>query len=496
MTLTLVLPGLTMLAGCGARAESRPNLGRYETWQTILVQGSKIGYSHQLVEPDAEQGTVHLTGELEMVARRYGEQSQLSLKAESWETADGRLLRFRTENHMSGVPSVTKGRVDGDKLYLQTASIVAHSAAPPPEQEMPWSSEFGGFGAVERSLREKPLKPGESRIIRSLEPLVNRVATTELRAQDFEEVDLPQGTRRLLRVHERVELAGTRIESAIWIDSAGEVWKSHTELMKQDSFRATREQALEPASGQALDIGLTSAVRLKGPIDDPHKAAEIRYLVTMTDGDPAEVFPTSPGQSLRKLGPHSAELTVRAIRPAQDVAGPAAPSGDTPTEADRQPNSLIQSDDARVQAMASEAAGNETDPWKVAQRLETFVHRAVRKKNFSQVLGSAAEVARTGEGDCTEHAVLLAALARARGIPSRVAVGLVYVPAEFGYHMWTEVYVRGQWIPLDATLGQGGIGAGHLKIAQSTLAGSDHLANFLPVVQAMGRLKLDVLSRK
>ena len=38
--------------------------------------------------------------------------------------------------------------------------------------------------------------------------------------------------------------------------------------------------------------------------------------------------------------------------------------------------------------------------------------------------------------------VLLAALARARGIPSRAAVGLVYVGAlkGFGYHMWTEVW--------------------------------------------------------
>ena len=64
-------------------------------------------------------------------------------------------------------------------------------------------------------------------------------------------------------------------------------------------------------------------------------------------------------------------------------------------------------------------------------------------KDFSQAFASAAEVVDTHEGDCTEHAVLLAALCRARGIPARVAIGLVYMPAthEFGYHMWTEVYI-------------------------------------------------------
>ena len=42
----------------------------------------------------------------------------------------------------------------------------------------------------------------------------------------------------------------------------------------------------------------------------------------------------------------------------------------------------------------------------------------------------------------------------------------------FGYHMWTEVYVDKRWIPVDATLAAGGIGAAHLKIAQSNLQGA------------------------
>ena len=77
-------------------------------------------------------------------------------------------------------------------------------------------------------------------------------------------------------------------------------------------------------------------------------------------------------------------------------------------------------------------------------------------------------MAESREGDCTEHAVLLAALARACGIPARVAIGLVYVDQAggFGYHMWTEMYLSGHWIPLDATLGQGGIGAAHLKLTR------------------------------
>jgi transglutaminase-like putative cysteine protease len=131
----------------------------------------------------------------------------------------------------------------------------------------------------------------------------------------------------------------------------------------------------------------------------------------------------------------------------------------------------------------------------VAVALERYVRQNITRKDFSQAFATAAEVARSRNGDCTEHALLLAALARVCGIPARVAVGLVYVEpsAAFGYHMWTEVYVAGVWIPADATLGRGGIGAAHLKLANSNLRTGDAFASFLPVLNVMGRLKIEVL---
>ena len=122
-------------------------------------------------------------------------------------------------------------------------------------------------------------------------------------------------------------------------------------------------------------------------------------------------------------------------------------------------------------------------------------HRAIAAKNFSQAFATAAEVAESLEGDCTEHAVLLAAMARSRGIPARVAMGLVYMEGRqsLGYHMWNEVYVGGRWIGLDATLGRGGIGGGHLKLATSNLQGASALSSFLPVATVLGRLKIEVL---
>ena len=111
-------------------------------------------------------------------------------------------------------------------------------------------------------------------------------------------------------------------------------------------------------------------------------------------------------------------------------------------------------------------------------------------------MATAADVAETVAGDCTEHAVLLAAVCRARGIPTRVAIGLVYSARDqgFAFHMWNEVWVEHRWVPLDATLGRGGIGAAHLKLAHSDLSLESADSAMLTVLQVINQLQLKILS--
>ena len=61
------------------------------------------------------------------------------------------------------------------------------------------------------------------------------------------------------------------------------------------------------------------------------------------------------------------------------------------------------------------------------------------------------------------------------------------------YHMWTEVYIGRRWTAIDGTLAKGGIGVGHLQLAHSNMAGVAAYSSFLPVVQVIGRLRVEVL---
>jgi hypothetical protein len=342
------------------------------------------------------------------------------------------------------------------------------------------------------------MAPGERRTLRVLAPLLNQVAEVELTAGDREDTSVLGKPVKLLRIETASHLPdGNVMNETVWTDKAGQTVKRRVATMRQESFRTSRETAMTPSAGPAaFDLGTDTTVKLDRPIADPHKARRIRYRVELEGTDPLKVFSTGPTQSMRSLDPHAAELTVERFEPQ-----PARPGGKPVAEVPLEylsANNLLQVDDPRIRAMAQEAKGDATLPRDIAVALERYVNRIVQTKDFSQTFASAADVAQSRQGDCTEHAVLLAALARACGIPSRVAIGLVYVSRAqgFGYHMWTEVYVDGQWMPLDATLGLGSIGAGHIKLTDSSLDGASAYSTFLPVAQVVGQLKISVLERE
>ena len=82
-------------------------------------------------------------------------------------------------------------------------------------------------------------------------------------------------------------------------------------------------------------------------------------------------------------------------------------------------------------------------------------------------------------------------MCRAEGVPSKTAIGLIYADTKTGpalsFHMWTEVWVRDQWVPIDATLGRGYVGATHLKICDHSWHETQTLTPMLPLLRVLPR---------
>jgi transglutaminase-like putative cysteine protease len=107
-------------------------------------------------------------------------------------------------------------------------------------------------------------------------------------------------------------------------------------------------------------------------------------------------------------------------------------------------------------------------------------------KDVTLSVPSALQVLEARRGDCNEHTVLYVALARALGLPTRTAVGLVHIRGSFYYHAWPEVWL-GEWVAVDPTLGQVPADASHLRF----LVGG--LARQVELIRLIGRLQLEVI---
>eukprot|EP01062_Namystynia_karyoxenos_P062891 TRINITY_DN5574_c0_g1_i1.p1 TRINITY_DN5574_c0_g1~~TRINITY_DN5574_c0_g1_i1.p1 ORF type:complete len:590 (+),score=226.79 TRINITY_DN5574_c0_g1_i1:78-1847(+) len=163
--------------------------------------------------------------------------------------------------------------------------------------------------------------------------------------------------------------------------------------------------------------------------------------------------------------------------------------------------------EALAGALASEYGP--PSPRRLAEACWQVARRTIQHSDLATGFASASETARTGQGDCSEFAVLLAALLRANGIPSRVASGLVYLDgwtkANFGWHMWTQAMLPEQdnredprggtssprWVDFDATLPVP-FSVGHVLLGTTALTDAGAHSEELKLVALIGNLKVVV----
>ncbi len=481
--------------------------GVLDIWEAAYLPGGKAGYFHTTVQEGrrGDQSILRTTMEMNLTLKRFQDNVTLRMETGTDETPDGKVTGVFMRQYQGKEQKLELvGTVSGRQLHLAASGTGALQPAP-------WDDRVVGLYRQRRLFQERKVKPGDAFSFLSFEPAVNLVVTLRVSVKDREQVAVPgsKSKRRLLRAEVRAdEIRITRPDGKVdryqppmvtyWLDDDLIPVRSQMELPGLGlitTYQTTREAAQSP-DGRATttDMGLSQLVRLNRRIPAPYETRSAVYRITVAgDADAASAFAQDGRQQVEKARGETFELHVHASR------GPAAKEGDA-RAGDEYLKScyFINCADDRVKRHARAAVGDETDPWRKALRIEKWVHGHMRV-TFDEALATADHVARTLEGDCTEHAMLAAAMCRAEGIPSRTAVGLIYVDHKLrgpvlGFHMWTEVLVRGQWVPIDATLGRGHVGATHLKVGDQSWHGDRTMTPLLPFVRVVGKLKVEVVS--
>jgi hypothetical protein len=136
--------------------------------------------------------------------------------------------------------------------------------------------------------------------------------------------------------------------------------------------------------------------------------------------------------------------------------GPSAADMSFSGSAWTKPTVTIQSDNPAIISLAGrlKSVAGGKDPCGIIDTCNRYVYSTLAKRNAA-TFSSAVETLKAGFGDCGEHAVLLAAILRAAGIPARVILGLLYYAPKKAFvgHAWVTAYAGGQWIFCDPAFG-------------------------------------------
>jgi hypothetical protein len=444
------------------------------------------------VADEKDDKLLRTTATLDLSLKRYGSLVRLRREEGTVETREGKVVAL----------SLKQGAAGGKQLVIQ-GMLVDNDMhikidAGRLERKLKWHDDVHGLARQQEMFVARKPKPGDKFEMLRYEPTYNVVLRVGVHVKAREVVDVLGVRRSLLRVEltpDRLAAPGKAIEppkTILWLEDNFVVVRRQIELEGLGSViltRTTKELANATTTPASVDIGSRSLITLDRVIRNPYESRSVVYHVHVRDeAHPESVLSQDMHQEVRNASGQTFELHVH---PAQ----PGKKGDDRSNEEHLGSSHFLDHADARVKELAKRAVGGETEAWKKALKIERYVKNVMVNDNAAALV-PASQVAQTLRGDCRHHAFLCVALCRAEGIPARTAIGLLYVVRggpKLGFHMWTEVWIDGQWLGLDSTLGKQGVSAAHVKITEHTWHDTASLTPLLPVNRVLGKLRVKVL---
>ena len=467
----------------------------YEFWEVQYFGNRPIGYLHQMVmsSPTGAAGILRIDADSFIRTSKDKKRIDQYLTVTSIEETDGRMRTIEARTKQGKVETKTDGMVILGILRLKTESPDKATGV-----DIPWPKECGGPFVVAQSLRGRPMRPGETRRLLMLDPILGQIVKIKLQSKDYMKTPLIDGIQySLLEISSEASIGERSLVSALWTNMSGEILKTYTSALDIRSFRVERSVAESVRDAAACETLTKTKIKLKSPIENLASKEKLEFQIGHSEKDPSQMLPGRTNQSVKSTSAFTAKVAVFAMKERSTL-----PLGVTP-ELTSDPLCLkaspfIQSDDDGVKKVAEKFFNDKTLGTSVLERLRRGVYEWIKTKSeYAPAMASAAEVVRDRAGDSTEHAALLAAVVRARGVPSRVAMGLVYNESKSDpalvFHAWTEVHLKDHWLSIDASVENPDTNASYLKLVDSPLADQNPYAALLATLNAIEQLEFSVV---
>ena len=439
-----------------------------DQWMAIFQGRNRIGYAHRVL---ARNGPGYRFDEAVLMRiNTMGIVQDIRLRTTGDLNADMILSAFRFDLQSSLFRFTARGEVRGRQATV-------HYGPPGEERaiEIALKNEPRLSGSIFDSLRGRALANRQEATVYIFDPatLSDRpVRVTGLGDETIVIMGRPRKARKVA-----VDFMGGR--QFAWLGEDGGVLKEQG-LLGMTLEKVAKEEALagiEPASG--ADLTEAASIRSNVVIENPDALTEL--TLRLANVNPENLLLSEGRQHYR-----NGLLTIeRETLPAAQASG-----GSLSLENARflRATPLVQSDHPEIRRQAGLIVSPGDSDAVKAEKLVAWVHRNVEKKPVLSI-PNALETLANRVGDCNEHAVLLAALARAAGIPAQIEAGLVYLKGRFFYHAWNALYL-GEWVTADAVTGEMPADVTHIRLVRGE---ADRQIDLMGVI---GRLQMEIVDMR
>lgn len=423
--------------------------GTREQWFGLYIHGKKVGYASIALRPAAagEPGGLVWTVSARLRAGTAGAASDVDLAEQRFyqRAAPYRLLELRARDRSASGQVERRYRREGEQFV---ASQVVDGVAQA-ERRIAASAETALAVLDQQAVDPAALRAGMSATVSEFDADGERDKLTAVKVVEIRR-------QRLSGLDTEVAVLSTRSEGeeaeSQTVIAAGPVVLSASLGAGIDLRWEEKEQAERDVAG--FDM-VADAVPVDRPLGDPAAIRELHLRVALPG--PLRLR-DAPNQELTRRPDGAFEVAL--------FSRPGLPVLPSERRAALAVTSSVDAGDPALAELARTVTAGASDPAARVERLVDWTYRNL-EKDLASNLTTASQVLAHRQGDCTEHALLFVALARAAGIPAREVSGLVYMGdgyQRFGWHAWAEVELAGRWVQVDPSWGEPLANATHLTL--------------------------------
>jgi hypothetical protein len=454
----------------------------------VFMEGKKVGHAIQTRVVEDEKVTT--SEEASITISRADIPITMNMTETSIETTDGKPLGFKAVQDMSIMTMNVAGTVDEQG----TVNVTTKSMGAEQKSTLEWPSGAVMAEGLRLLTLSKGLKEGTTYTAKIFSPGIQQALEAQIQIGSKQNVDLLGRVVSLTEVTTTLNIPGAgEIVSKTYVDENLRTQKSIMPVagLHVEMVACAKEFAL--GENDVLELVDKMFVSSPEPLRNLGSVKSITYDLIPTGDASNLTIPSNDNQKAQQLNNGKVVVTIEPVSAPPGVRFPYSGSDNAILEATK-PTRYLQSDHKEIIKLAGRAVGRTKDAAEAIKKIEAFVGNYMENRDLSVGYATAAEVAASRQGDCSEFAVLTAAMCRAVGIPAQVVVGVAYVEdfaghQGFGGHAWNQAYVGGKWVGLDAAFkgtGRGGYDAGHIALA----AGNGEPADFLNIVSTLGQFKI------